>query len=75
MKQIKILIGAAAVAMSASAWAMEPAKPLSINETNEQKCNRYADYDNLQGEKRSEFVKDCLIELKVPDTQESGGDE
>jgi len=75
MKQIKMLIGVAAVAISATAWAAEPARPLPINETNEQKCNRWADYDSLQGGRRAEFLKDCLIDLKVPDVQEEGGDE
>ncbi len=73
MKHIATLIGAAAVVISAAALAVEPAKPLPINETNEQKCARWADHDNLQGDSRAEFFKDCLIDLKVADPKDEGG--
>jgi len=75
MKQIKMLIGVTAVAISATVLATEAARALPNGETNEQKCGRWADYDSLQGDKRAEFLKDCLIDLKVPDAQEEGGDE
>jgi len=73
MKQVKALISVAVVAMSASVWAAEPAKSQWSLESSEQKCNRWADYDSLQGDKRAEFLKDCLIELRVPDKQEESG--
>lgn len=74
MKHVKILIGATALAMSAAVWAAEPAKSIWGSETSEQKCNRWADYDNLKNEKRAEFIKECLFDLRVAEVkQEDGG--
>lgn len=74
MKRMKILIGVTAMAMSAAVWATEPAKSIWGSESSEQKCGRWADYDNLKDEKRSEFMKECLFDLRVTEVkQEDGG--
>jgi hypothetical protein len=45
------------------------------NETNEQMCARWAGYQGLQGSSQAEYLKDCQLNLRVPDKEDGGDDE
>ena len=76
MKRNILLAGAAVMVLMASAVpaAEQSDTQVVAGETNEQKCERWADHQKLQGTAKAEYIKDCLIDLRVPEKQEGGGD-
>jgi len=45
------------------------------NESHEQMCARWAGIQNLQGSSQAEYMKDCQLNLRVPDKEDGGDDE
>ncbi|UCH53176.1 MAG: hypothetical protein JSW09_11455 [Pseudomonadota bacterium] len=78
MNRLNILLGATLFTLGTAplmaANMLTPNDPIPANETSQQKCDRWADYRKLSGAERTEFVKDCLLDLRVPEEQEGGGD-
>ena len=70
-----LLAGGAVIALISSAVpaAEKTDTKAGASETNEQKCERWADHGKLQGAAKAEYIKDCLIDLRVPEKQEGGG--
>ena len=48
---------------------------VQANETFEQSCTRWAGYQNLQGSAKAEYLKDCQLNLRLPDKDDGGDDE
>ncbi len=44
-------------------------------ETPQQKCERWAEQTGVDPKDRPQYIKDCLLDLKVPDENKGGGDE
>lgn len=72
-----LLTGTAVLALLASAVSAAeiPSIQVASGETNDQKCARWAGYQGLKGATLAEYVKDCQLELRVPDKEEGGGDD
>jgi len=72
-----LLAGTAIVALMAS--AAQAAEQASIQvasaETSKQMCARWAGHQNLQGAAQVEYIKDCQLDLRVPDKAEGDDDE
>lgn len=76
MKQLAAVIIALTLGLGLSAArAAEPALQVASAESNDQKCGRWADYQGLKDGARSEYVQDCLRELRIPDKADGGGDD
>jgi hypothetical protein len=76
MKHITMLAGTTALVLGLSVvQAAEQTSQLGTGETHEQKCARWADYQGLAGDKRAEYQQDCLLDLRVPDKENGGGDD
>lgn len=75
MNRNTLLAGTAIVALMASAVvsAAERADTqIASSESNEQMCARWAGNQNLQGAAQAEYVKDCMLDLRVPEKKEGG---
>ena len=74
-----LLAGAAVLTLIASAVPAaektDAKAGAGAGETNEQKCERWANHGKLQGAVKAEYIKDCLIDLRVPDKKEEAGDD
>jgi len=72
-----LLAGTAIVALVASAaQATEQSNiQLASAESHEQMCARWAGHQNLQDKAKADYIKDCQLDLRVPDKSEEGGDE
>jgi len=76
MKRTLLMTGAvAAVLLSSAVVAADQPPAQTAGETNDQKCGRWADYQGLNNDARAEYVKDCLIDLKVPEKQADNSDD
>jgi len=74
MKSLICIVGAATLSVLATTThAADPAQ--SGGESFDQKCGRWADYQNLKDTPRLEYVTDCVRELQHPDKAEGGADE
>jgi hypothetical protein len=69
-----LLTGIAIVALVASA-AQAAEQSTTSAETHEQMCARWAGHQNLQGAAQAEYIKDCKLDLRVPDKHEEGDSE
>jgi len=72
-----LLVGAAFVSLMATAvFAAEQSSTQGApGETNDQKCARWGSYQKLQGRALEEYIKDCQLDLRVPEKQGGGGDD
>jgi len=72
-----LLAGTAFVALAASAaQATEQSNiQLASAESHEQMCARWAGHQNLQGTAKADYIKDCQLDLRVPDKSEEGDSE
>lgn len=76
MKQIAAVIVALSLSLGLSAaQAAEPASQVASGETHDQMCGRWASYQGLKDGALSEYVQDCLRELRIPDKADGGGDD
>lgn len=77
MNRNALLTGAAFMALMASAsFAAEQSNTqVASSETSDQKCARWADHQNLQGAVKAEYIKDCQLDLRVPEKNSGGGDD
>lgn len=64
-----------ALAASAAQAAEQSNIQLASAESHEQMCARWAGHQNLQGTAKADYIKDCRLDLRVPDKSEEGGDE
>jgi hypothetical protein len=71
-----LLASTAIVALLASVAqaAEQSAIQTSSSETHEQMCARWAGHQNLQGVAQVEYIKDCQLDLRVPDKNNEEGD-
>jgi len=72
-----LLAGTAIVALMASAAqaAEQSSIQVASTDTHEQMCARWAGHQNLQGTAQAEYIKDCRLDLRVPDKKEGDDDE
>lgn len=77
MKSIAAPLAALVIALVAgNTQAAEPAAPGPLaGETPDQKCARWADHQGLKDQARTEYIKDCLLDLRVPDKKKDQGDD
>jgi len=77
MKTVAAVMSALALSLGLSAvQAAEPApEQVVAGETFDQKCGRWADYQGLRDKARTEYVQDCMRELRYPDKPSEGGDD
>jgi len=74
MKSMMWIAGAVTLAvLAATAQAADPTQ--AAGESFDQKCGRWADYQGLKDTVRSEYMTDCVRELRHPDQAEAGGDD
>lgn len=73
----KILLASAAIAVLMSSTALAAENPniqVASAETSEQMCARWAGHQNLQGADKAGYIKDCQLDLRVPDKDAGGED-
>jgi len=76
MKQLAALIATLTLGLGLSAvQAADPAQQVASGETHEQMCGRWAEYQGLKDSVYTEYVQDCLRELRIPDKADGGGDD
>lgn len=76
MNKLHLVAAITALSVGApAALATGTAPAFPVGESHEQKCNRWASYDDLKGDKLAGYVKDCMLDLRVPDAPDDGGGE
>lgn len=70
MKYVQIAGMAVLALVTTSTYAYDITK-----ETSEQKCERWAGQTNVDPKDKVQFLKDCLLDLRVPDENGGGGGE